>query len=307
MVLILVLSISLSLIYLRYAPKIYEASTTLMLKSEKTTQILGVEQYINEQSETEISREMRLLKSVLLLERVVEALPLQIAYFKEGKTKFIFSELYTSSPFTIDGEVKNNAVLEMPIYVKILSPSKVYLGFTVAGRDYEYTRDTGKTIVTPFFNAIVHIKRTAENENSGVFYFKFLDKKTVVDEISNKLQILPIDPKTQTIGLVYKDRNPNRAQEIVSTVASEFVKYDIERKSESILGIINFINAQIDTFGTTFDRYQDSVSLLRLQENFYDKGEDYLGKLTEKSMEYENRFRDFDYDISLLKCLRTLR
>jgi tyrosine-protein kinase Etk/Wzc len=106
--------------------------------------------------------------------------------------------------------------------------------------------------------------------------------------------------------LVYKDRNPVRAQEIVSTVASEFVKYDIERKSESIFGIIKFINAQIDTFASTFDRYQDSVSMLRLQENFYDKGDDYLGKLTEKSMEYENRFRDFDYDISLLKTFKDL-
>ena len=67
LVLILTTCISLSLIYLRYAPRIFEASTTLMLKSEKTTQILGVEQYINEQSETEISREMRLLKSVLLI------------------------------------------------------------------------------------------------------------------------------------------------------------------------------------------------------------------------------------------------
>jgi tyrosine-protein kinase Etk/Wzc len=130
LVLILTTCISLSLIYLRYAPRIFEASTTLMLKSEKTTQILGVEQYINEQSETEISREMRLLKSVLLIERVVDALPLQIAYFQEGKTKFIFSELYTSSPFVVEGECqKHTAVLEMPIYVKILSPSKVYLGF----------------------------------------------------------------------------------------------------------------------------------------------------------------------------------
>lgn len=47
---------------------------------------------------------------------------------------------------------------------------------------------------------------------SSIFYFKFLDKGELVEDLSNKLQVLPIDPKTKTIALVFKDRNPVRAK-----------------------------------------------------------------------------------------------
>src|SRR5580704_5176320 len=103
--LILIVCVSVSVIYLRYAPRIYQASTTLMLKEEKTTQILGIKDLLKEQDhQTEITREIQLIKSDLFVERIVNNLPLQIGYFREGKTKFVANELYTSSPFQIEGE-----------------------------------------------------------------------------------------------------------------------------------------------------------------------------------------------------------
>lgn len=68
LVLIVIVSVTLSIVYLRYAPRIYESKTTLMLKSQKTTQILGVQDLVEEQSDMEIVREMQLLKSRFLLE-----------------------------------------------------------------------------------------------------------------------------------------------------------------------------------------------------------------------------------------------
>ncbi|MFN8285100.1 MAG: Wzz/FepE/Etk N-terminal domain-containing protein, partial [Chitinophagales bacterium] len=303
MVVIVITCVALSLAYLRYAPRIYEASTVLMLKKEKTTEILGIEKMVLEQDETEVSREMQLLKSRLLLERIIEHLPLQVGYYKEGKTKFIFSELYTQSPFEIEGNIKDERAQNLPIYVKIINTHQVYVGFTVNGRDFEFTRDTGKMVNTPYFDVIVHLKTAAITPEtfSGIYYFKFLDKEDLMSEISDKLEVLPVDPKTKTIKLVYKDRNPTRAKEVISTVANEFIAYDLERKRESIINILRFIQTQIDTFGTSFDKFQDSVSYLRMAEKFYDKGDDYLNSITEKTMEYEDKFRAYDNDITLLR------
>ena len=307
LVFIVIICVTLSIIYLRYAPRIYNSSTTLMLKTEKTTQILGVQNIVVEQDETEISREMRLLKSKLLIERIIGFLPLQVGYYKEGKTKFIFTELYTSSPFEVEGKIKDKGIINTPIYVKIYSQNKIYIGFSYNGKEFEYSKDTGKVISNPYFTASIHLRRNVTEEDySGIYYFKFQDKTDLVEDIANKLEVLPIDPKTKTIGLVYKDRNPARAHDVVSAVAKQFIAYDVERKKESILNILDFIQNQIDTFGFAYDKYQDSVSTLRISDGYIDKGVGYLGQLSDRLVDYEQKFRDFEYDITLLQTFKIL-
>ena len=99
-IVVIIISIALAFVYLRYAARIYQASSTLMMKTEKTTEILGVKNLVkDQQDETEISQEIQLMQSSMLINRVINHLPLQIGYYKEGKTKFVFTELYTTSPF----------------------------------------------------------------------------------------------------------------------------------------------------------------------------------------------------------------
>ncbi len=301
LVLLVILTVTVALAYLRYAPRIYEASTTLMVKKEKTTEILGVERLVND-DDAEIGREMRLMTSPLLLNRAISQLPLEIGYYKEGKTKFVFSELYTSSPFEVTGSVLEEEAYNLPIYVKLISKTKVYIGFTLDGKEYEKTIDTGQVFTNKFLTFSVHPKQNPSEEiMSQIYYFKFFNKDDLLSEISHKLQIKPIDPKTKTIELVYDDRNPVRGKEIVETIAKEFIKFDLERKKEGIINILSFIESQIDTFGTSFDEFQDSISNLKLAQGYYDKGDGYLGELSDKISGYEQKFRDFQFDIVLLK------
>lgn len=306
--LIIILSVSLSFIYLRYTPRIYQASTTLMLKSEKTTEILGVQQILNENSDDEIRREIQLLTSRFLLDRVINSLPLQIGYYKEGKTKLVSSELYTTSPFNVVGTIKDERIYNVPIYVKIINSRKVYIGFEMAGQEYETTKDTGAVINNPFFSATITFVNSGLNDKdlSGIYFFKFLNRAELVSEVSQKLSVLPVDPRTKTIGLDYKDRNPVRAKEVIETVANEFIAYDLTRKKEGITNILNFIEAQIDTFGTNFDEFQDSISNMKIAEGYMGKGGEYLTKLSQQSMAFEEKFRDYKYDLALMQTFKGL-
>ncbi|MBK7149656.1 MAG: polysaccharide biosynthesis tyrosine autokinase [Bacteroidetes bacterium] len=305
-ILLVLLTTTLALVYLRYAPRIYESSTKLMLKQEKKTQMLGVGKLVYEQDESEIRREMQLMNSKLLLERVIAKLPLSIAYFKEGKTKFINTELYTQTPFVVTGWTKSEDMFGLPIYVKLLDRSTLYVGLTYSGVDYEYTIKSGQSIKNKFLDIQITIERDKlkDEDFSGIFYFKFMKTDDLVAELSSKLQVEPIDFGTKTISLLYKDKNPVRARDIVATVSDEFIKYDIERKKESFISILEFLDAQIDTFTTSSDQFMDSVSLLRLRDNFFDKGLNYIGDLTTKTSKYEDLFKDYEYDLKLLFKLK---
>ncbi len=306
LILIIIISVSLSVIYLRYTPRVYQASTTLILKQQKTAQILGVKTVLDNQDISDVNREIQLIKSNLFAEKVVNSLPLEVGYFREGKTKFVNTELYTASPFQVIGTYKSEEILNVPIYIKFLGKGKIYLTFSLDGKDHEYTEDS---INDQYLSARIIIKKDAGKDQdlaSDIYYFKFLDKNDLIDEVTNKLEVNPIDPATKLIELTYKDRNPDKAHDIIAAVADQFVKYDIELKGESFQNILKFIDSQIDTFGLQFDRFQDSVTAERIKDGYLEHDDDYLATLSDKTTEYEGRFRDFEYDIALMQTLKQL-
>lgn len=310
-ILIIIISISLSVIYLRYTPRIYQASTTLILKQQKTAQILGVKTVLDNQDITDINREIQLIKSNLFAEKVVDNLPLQIGYFKEGKTKFVTTELYNSAPFEVKGGYKSDDILNVPVYIKFLDKGKVYVSYNISGHDNEPqpTDSSGVNIINDnYLDIRIKIKGQPSKEGlaTDIYFFKFRSKDDLVDEVVDKLDVLPIDPSTKLIGLNYKDRNPDKARDIIDVASTQFIKYDIDLKSESFQNILRFIDNQIDTFGLQFDRFQDSVTAQRIRDGYLEHNDDFLASLADKQNEYESRFRDFEYDIALMKSLKQM-
>jgi uncharacterized protein involved in exopolysaccharide biosynthesis len=96
----------------------------MLFSTEKKAQILGVEKISVEQDNAAINREIQLFKSRLLVERIVDSLPLEMAYFKEGKTKFISEELYNNCPFELTMDVKDQDILRVPIYINFIDEEK---------------------------------------------------------------------------------------------------------------------------------------------------------------------------------------
>ena len=308
LILIVIISVSLSVIYLRYTPRIYQASSSMILKQEKTSQVLGMKTSLQSQDPNDVNREIQLIKSSLFAERVVRNLPLEIGYYKEGKTKLVASELYTASPFIVEKDSLNAAIVNVPIYVKMLDGGKLYVSFSIDGHDYDKNIDTGTQISNPFFSIKIHTPRKLNKEEAqgDIYYFKFLDKADLIDEVADKIDVQPLDPSTKLISLSYKDRNPDKARDIVGMAGAQFVKYDLELKSESYQNILKFIDSQIDTFVSQFDRFQDSVTAQRIRDGYLEHGDSYLDKLSDKQSEFESNFRDFEYDITLMKTLKLL-
>ena len=307
--LMVIISFSLSIIYLRYTPRVYQATTSILLKVRKTTQILNVKTPLENQDAADINREIQLIKSTLFIDRVVARLPLQVGYYKEGKTKLIASELYTSSPFEVEVDtILNSDIINAPIYVKMLGGKKIMLSFTMNGTDYDKSLEVGELLSNKYFSIRIRLKKAMDqNAVSGDIYnFRFLDRSAVVDEIVDKIEVQPLDPSTRMISLAYKDGNPNKARDILAAVCDEYIKYDIVLKSESFQNVLKFIDSQIDTFGLVFDQFQDSVTMQRIKDGYLNYGDSYLNNLSDKATGFESKFSDFEYDISLMKALKQL-
>ncbi|MCR9066915.1 MAG: Wzz/FepE/Etk N-terminal domain-containing protein, partial [Cytophagales bacterium] len=114
------LAVAFVVLYLRYTLPVYEAQATLMLKTEKKSEILGIKDVLSYQSD-EIRREIEIMKSKFLIGRALDNLPLKVSYFREGRTKLVSSELYDNSPFWVDVKtVSNPRLYGVDIYLNII-------------------------------------------------------------------------------------------------------------------------------------------------------------------------------------------
>ena len=204
---ITIICIFISLVYIRYAPRIFQSSATILFVTQKNSQILGVDKITQEQDQGEINREIQLIKSRFMVERIYNKLPLRVAYFKEGKTKLVSSDLYLSSPFRVEEVPGYTRIEREPIYINIINQNSFSISYNHGSGDFEKVYNFGDLVVTPLFRAYIkkNYRKFSKENLSSIYYFKFMDKDNVIADIIDKTKVNNLDLKTKSVTIVYSD------------------------------------------------------------------------------------------------------
>lgn len=268
------LSIGLVLLYLRYTPPTFQASSTLMLKAEKTADILGLNELLSANYD-DLLREIEIVKSSLLLNRALSKMDLDVSYYIEGRSGFVSTEVYQGSPFNVEiKKVNDPEIYNAEIHINFLDDKKFTLIYS-----YRNQQQTETFIFNDYFQSAtgafeikISLNPTIKgqiNEYIGrPYFFTINDKKLLMDKIASRITVEPLSTTTKTLRISYIDQNKLKAQDIVSAVTQEFIVYNVERKMESAVNILNYINQQIDTFSIQLADYQDTLKKFRLENGF---------------------------------------
>ncbi|HXD92361.1 MAG TPA: Wzz/FepE/Etk N-terminal domain-containing protein, partial [Bacteroidia bacterium] len=122
--LLLSISLSLAFIYLRYAQPIFQSKTAIQINTNnQANKILNINQMYEEQNP--LAGAIEILKSKVFLNRVVNSLNLYTSYFNEGTFKS--SELYTSTPFIVDINIKDPSFYGRKFYLTFINSAAGYI------------------------------------------------------------------------------------------------------------------------------------------------------------------------------------
>ena len=288
-VLLLVLvGISFSWIYLRYVPRIYESSATLMLQSVKTNEVLGVEK-IMEIDQKELQREVELMRSKNFIENAIDSLGLEIAYFQAGRTNLLNSEIYPSPFVKIECNVLKPFLYGQRIYINVLDDYHYEFRYAAGERDIVKKMRFNETFKNTDieFKVVKNFTSYKKLINPEIFII-IKDKSQLVSEIISNIDIQPLNLSTRTLSVSYKSENISKAYSIVAQLSQRFMEYNRQRKAESIYNILNFIDDQIDTIGQEYFRIQDSMNRFMVESGLIDP---------ERQMDISfNTLRDIDVE-----------
>ncbi len=309
--LILITVIISAALYLRYKKPIYESTSIIQLneETEPTQKILQLDNMVETSN---IANVIELLKSKEFLKRVFNKLPLKISYYNEGT--FLNEELYESSPFSVDANVLNPGVYDIPIFIKFVDERNYLINYKIADKEIEFKCEIGQKCKTNEFSLLVNvndIKRVLSKNNDVInnwFSFVINNPSNLYDKIVKDLTINVLNYQAQTISISYKDFNAKKTAVIVNTIAKEFIKHDIERKQKSSKKILAFIEKQTKSVYQKLVKTENQIHQFKKNNKIVDteakKGEQPFPLFTAKINELEEVLSNIEFEIITLKNIQ---
>jgi len=244
-VMIIGLFLFIAFLYIRYTVPIYEANTILQMSKNNTAQkILDVSQMYDEGS---LSGEIELIRSKFLIKKAVQNLPLEISYFVKGD--ILNDEKYKSSSYEIDViEIKDSSIIGKPIIIDFLQDQ--FLNIEYGNYYSEHEFNISQLVETPALSFYIKCdNRDALYQKgfSNAYFFIINDIDALVNKFYKGVNVSVLNPNAQTIVVGLKYSNARLAMDFVNELSSQYILYDLEKKSGSSANILKFIGVQLDT------------------------------------------------------------
>lgn len=249
-------------VYLRYTPQVFESKTVLQINNEnEASKILDVNNPMEQQND--IAKSIELLRSKVFLKRVLSTLPLRVTYFAEGT--FRTNEHYNVSAYKADAEVKVPSLYGERIYVSFDSEAGGEIKYNAGANTRSYKFVSGTWLSTPEMDVKITPINYAEIENQqnvvkeNKFYFSINDIERLAEHYYPRLNVRLLSDAAKTIEISFRDNNAAKTTDIVSAMATQFIMYDVEKKGESSVKILSFLDSQLDVVGDRLRNAETSI------------------------------------------------
>ncbi len=263
-------SLGCAFVYLRYTPPIFEANSVIQMQSENNAkQILNVESLT--ESDNSLAEGVELLRSKVFFKRVLAKLPLSTRYYTEGTFKV--NELYRNSPFSVETKITNPEINGKKIYVDFTNGNKGSVYYNLSGNKYSQNYETGKWLHFNDFDLKININNFNEinaKQNlvkKNAFYFCLNDTNSILNELYPNLEVKLLNEQAKTVLIAFKDFNPQKATEIVTTMANEYQSFDVESKAKSSKSVIEFIDDQLNIVFEKLKSSENTIQDFRKNNN----------------------------------------
>lgn len=266
---LLIISGAGSLLYLRYATPLYEASATVLIKDEKKgSSDSRIMESLNIFTSNDIvENEMEVLQSQDLMKEVAVKLNLYAPIFMEGRIKSVSA--YTLCPVKV--EVKNPMDLDT-----LTGTKKIY--FTYNSTHHSINIGKKKYAIDEWINLPYCTLKFYYNPNykpseTKSFYLTLSSPEKISGSFVGKLEVVQPNKLSSIVQLTLKDESPRRAQDVLNELLNTYNLASIDDKnafSQKTLSIVNGklsnVQRQVDSIQRLVNDYKEKNGIVNLSE-----------------------------------------
>lgn len=251
-VLFVILSLALSLVYLRYATPIYQTVATILIKDEKNSALSELAAFqdlglTGNLSQSGFENEIQILRSKSLTERVVKELNLNIRYFREGN--IINSELFENLPIRVTILTSPDSLIfpAQPFFISVISEREIELWEEEGEREkYRFgdriSLDFGEIMVTP---DLEYLRRIDEEFYSYPTKVEISSVPSTVAAYRRALQIEQLTEFSSVIQLSLNASNSKKSQAVLNELIRQYNQDAMEDRNMVSKNTAEFINGRL--------------------------------------------------------------
>jgi len=241
-VVLLLACIAVSYLSIRYTPSLYQSSSVLQIDVKSDAKLLGFKSF--DEDINVLAREIEIIKSRLFLNKVAEALNWPVSYYQYGD--ILFEDRYPLNPFKVSVIQCPPEYYDKPIDLNLLSDTEFSIEIQAFDGSLKsqvfHFHDTIeienlKIVVAPLLNYAQEIDNR--------YFFKINSLNGLVNYLDASLTVEPLDFKSQTITVSFKDYNREKASNIVMAIDTLYIYYSQLEQNKANKQRIDFLNLQL--------------------------------------------------------------
>jgi hypothetical protein len=296
-----------ALLYIRYQREIYKSSGVIQITNNSgNAKILNVGSVL--ETENGLDGVVELMRSKVFLRKSISQLPIQVGYFVKGTFKI--NEHYKTSPYEIiDFKVNEKAFYGKSVFLKFKTKDAVEVSYIINNQRRVKTIKPNSLVRFPEaefkinINDFSIIQDYQTNLKKDVFFFVINDPLTMADPYISKLEITVLNYYAKTLRISIEETNAKKTADIVNQVSSDFINYDVVKKSESAQKTIDFIDKQLSFVSEDLRGYEEKIQNYR-KETKTTANRDFSITFYNKLDFLQEELLDLNYQLNLIRDMK---
>jgi capsular exopolysaccharide synthesis family protein len=245
-------SLLIAFMYLRYADETYVSTNVVKVLDNNNSGFKMPSDAMSffSKGKVNLENETEVLQSSLLIERVVDSLDLQNAYYIKGNIKE--TEVGIDAPFELKWTEDPEKVNLLAISVAIeLTPRGYFL------EDSKELKAFGTTYFYKNHPFYIELKTTNPKQITGFYKIVKIKKEAAIQLVKSQLTVAPVGKQSELLRLTVVAKHPQKAADIANILAAVFNQDGINDRKLVHRKTVDFVN---ERFGFLF-RELDSIEI----------------------------------------------
>jgi len=244
-VLLLIITLSVAWLYLRYTMPVYETKATLLIKDDKNTPAAAndmMQAFDLFGSKKNVENEVEVLQSKTLMQQVVKDLHLYAPVFVQGRV--VNQSAYIVSPLVIEAKDPDSVHIVKKVPFKYHSSA---ITVSIGNEDYALNQwvETPYGILKFLPNKYYKPTEEAGKGKENEFYFSLTTVKNAANGILDEISITPSSKQSTVIDLSIKGEVPQRGEDILDDLLQVYNHAAIMDKNVLAANTLKFVNERL--------------------------------------------------------------
>jgi capsular exopolysaccharide synthesis family protein len=280
-------------LYLRYSTPIYRVTGTLTFKQEDQNRGGKFEDIFNAKNVSDIQAEIEILKSQVLMERVVDSVKLQTSYFAVGKIKTL--NIYTACP------------VRLKIIKLTDSFSSFKMNFTFPSEnEFRVNKESARFKFGDVFGNSYGLF-TLSKMYGGVKGKEFnVEWKSTPEQAANYAPMVRVAPKiagTSIYNIQIDYTNSALAADIINNLMLRYKDASIDEKNTTIKQRLDYIIQQLKRIELDLDSIE-ARRIMYVNENNLSGYEEQLSAYFTEQTESDIKIKDLRQQIVMINLMK---